>query len=724
MKRSVRASILAWTAIGALSAGSAHAQSTAAEPGEASTDAQVEDIIVTAQKRSERLQDVPIAVTTVKGEQLSAMGVESAIDLRLAAPSLNSTNANGYLASSIRGVGSLNFAATAESPVGLYIDGVYLGAAQASELTLNNIQSVEVLKGPQGTLFGRNSTGGVVQITTVTPSDVPTGRFSVGYANYDTLTGNAYISGGLADGLAADFAFAGRTQGKGWGKNIITGSDVNRTKHDLSFRSKLVWEPGPETKVTLIGNYWDGNDTQGTIMAYPGKLSGPVPGRVNPDLGYNSDSDHDYFRSGWSYGGTLKIDHNFDSIRIASISAYRKGRSFLSEDLDFTPFDVMSLKIWQETEQFSQELQLSSRGSSRLTWTGGLYYFYLKGAYPPIILDLLNVPGAGIILTQYDTLTAKSGAAYGQATYEILDDTHLTVGGRYTTERRADIDASQIVEIPFLGLTIPTAFPDRRVTANKFTYRISLDHRFSDEVLVYASLNTGFKSGGYNPNAHDQLPYRPETVTAYEAGLKTDLFDRRLRFNVAGFYYDYKDIQVERLTATALVVENGPSARIYGADVDFTAVLGRGFNLTGGINWISPKFRKYPDCSRSTPAGGQPLTIGPCDGNQIPFAAKFTASAAANYSADLGSGKLLATANVYYNSGYAFQSDNILKQRRYAKLGASAKWTSDRGMSVGVFGRNLTNRRTAAFGSTQSDGNVVVSYAEPRTYGITLGYEF
>ena len=721
MKRSVKASILAWTAIGALAAGRAHAQSATAAAPAASTEGQVEDIIVTAQKRSERLQDVPIAITTVKGEQLSALNVTSAIDLRLAAPSLNSTDANGYFASSIRGVGSLNFAALAESPVALYIDGVYLATAQANELALNNIQSVEVLKGPQGTLFGRNSTAGVIQITTVTPSDVPTGKFSVGYANYDTLTGNAYISGGLADGLAADLAVVGRTQGKGWGKNIITGSDVNRTKHDISVRSKIAWRPGPDTTVTLIGNYWDGGGSQGTNTAFPGKVSGLVPGRINPDLGHDTESDVDFLRSGWSAGGTLRIDHNFDNVRISSISAYRKTVDFVSEDLDFTPFNLQSLEAWQRDSQFTQELQISSTGASRLRWTAGLYYFDAKGIYRPLDLHLT---AAGINLTLFDTLTAKSGAAYAQATYEILDGTNLTLGGRYTSERRRDIDNSQILEIPFLGLTIPTAFPDRRVTANKFTYRISLDHRFSDEVMVYASLNTGFKSGGYNPNAPTQAPYRPETVTAYEAGLKTDLFDRRLRFNAAGFYYDYKNIQVQKLENTSIFVFNGASARVYGADVDFTAVLGNAFTLTGGISWISPKFEDFPICSISSPAGGVPLTTGPCDGKQIPFAAKFTASLAANYSADLGGGKLLAAANVYYNSGFFFEPDNVLKQRRYAKVGASVKWRSDRGLSVGAFGRNITNRRTLGFAASQADGNVVASFAEPRTYGITLGYEF
>lgn len=721
MKSSIGVSILAWSAIGALTTGPAYAQSTNTGAADASSEAKLEDIIVTAQKRSERLQDVPIAVTAVKGEQLSALGVESAVDLRVAAPSLNSTNSNGYFASSIRGVGSLNFAALAESPVALYIDGVYVAAAQANELTLNNVQSVEVLKGPQGTLFGRNSTGGVIQITTAVPSDITTGKFDVSYANYETVIGNAYLSGGLTDNLAADIAITGRTQAEGWGKDIVTGSNVSQTKRDISIRSKLAWKPGPDTTVTVIGSYWDGDGSAGTNTAYPGKFSGPVPGRVNPDLGYNTDSNIDFVRSGSSAGATLKIDHNFDNFRISSISAYRRTTDFVGEDLDFTPVNAESLEARQRDKQFTQELQISSTGSSRLNWTAGLYYFDARSSYQPLDLHLT---GAGLNLTLYDELTARSGAAYAQATYEILDATNLTLGGRYTTERRGDIDNSQILNIPFLGFTIPTAFPDRHVTADKFTYRVSLDHRFSDEVLAYAAMNTGFKSGGYNPNAPAEAPYRPETIKAYEVGLKTDLFARRLRFNVAGFYYDYGDIQVQKLENSSIFVFNGASARIYGTDVDFTAVLSNAFTLTGGINWISPQFQNFSNCSVSSPAGGQPLSTGSCNGHQIPFAAKFTGSVAGNYSAPVGRGTLQATANVYFNSGFYFEPDNVVRQPSYAKLATSVKWRSDRGFTIGLFGRNLTQRRTAGFAASQIDGNVVVTYDEPRVFGATLGYEF
>lgn len=728
MKNSVCTLFLAGAVSAALSPMMAQAQSA-----ESTSTTKVEEIVVTAQRRSERLQDVPVAVTAVKGEQLEALGVQSALDLKAAAPSLNTGAANGFFTSSIRGVGSVNYAPGVESPVALYIDGAYLAAPQASELALNNVQSVEVLKGPQGTLFGRNATGGLIQITTATPSSEPEGKFSVGYGNYDTFTGSGYIGGPLAEGLAADLAFSGRTRKDGYGNNIVTGTDVGEIERDIAVRSKVVWAPGEDTTVTLIGNYWKGEDSTGAIVAFPNKVSGFVntatgfaENRVNPDLDYDSDSNVDFNKRGRTWGGSLKVDHDMSAMRFSSITAYRTGTFHLYEDLDFTPFDVTDLVSRQRDRQFSQELQLSSLGDSRLKWTTGLFYFYLKSGYEPIFLDFTNYPFVGAALDLTGIQSGKSIAGYAQATYELFEDTNLTLGGRYTRERRKELSPELIVIPPVIGPLPPVNFGTRSDTASKFTYRVSLDHRFTDGLMGYVSVNTGFKSGGYNSNEPGTKPYKPETLDAYEIGLKTDLFDQRLRLNFAGFYYDYTNIQVQRIATTALVIENGPSARIYGVDVDFTAILSDAFSLTGGINWISPTFGSFPDCPISQPVGGIPLvqTGTSCKDNQIPLAAKFSGSLAANYSAKVGMGALQASVSVYNNSGYFFESDNVLDQGSYAKLGSTIKWTSDSGFSVGAFGKNLTDKRTRTFAATQAGGNAVVAYDEPRTYGVTFGYEF
>ncbi|MDX3911691.1 MAG: TonB-dependent receptor [Sphingobium sp.] len=723
MKRFTHAKLFSCVAAAALTATGVHAQTT--EPiarSEQSTS--IADIVVTAQRRSERLQDVPVAVTAVKGEALRALNVESVLDLNIAAPSLNTSNSNSYFTSNIRGIGSGAYAAGAESQVALYVDGVYLAAPIASELSLAGIESIEVLKGPQGTLFGRNATAGLIHVITRSPSDTATGTFNLSYGNYDTLTGNGYISGPLGEGLAADLAVSGATQGDGFGRNRVTGADTYKLKHDIIVRSKIAWTPGPDTKVTLTGNFWDGSSSRGGVVNWPGKLSGFVPGRVGPDIGYDADVNDAYRSWGWSAGGSLRIEHDFGGVALSSISAYRKGISNLSEDLDFSPLDQANLFQQQSDRQISQELQLSSSGSGPLKWTAGVFYFDLKSVYQPIIVDFANQPGVGARITIDSVQTAKSIAGYGQATYEVANGTNITLGGRYTSEDRAEKDAFQTTEIPAIGLTIPQAFPTQKVNASKFTYRISLDHRFSEQAMAYASFNTGFKSGGYNSNGPGTAPYRPETLKAYEVGLKTDLLDRHLRINLSGFYYDYSNIQVQRIAQFSLIVVNGASARIYGLDADFTAVMAEGFTLTGGLNLINPEFEKFPNCPTSTAAGGVPLVPGSCDNKQLPFAAKFSGNVAANYKANVSGGELTASGNVYYNSGYYFESDNQLRQSRFAKLGASLNWRSASGIKIGVFGRNLTNRRTATFGATQAGGNPVIAYADPRTYGATVGFEF
>ena len=721
MQKLVRNFLLTCTAMSAGANMAAYAQ-TAADGAQGGG---IQDIIVTAQRRDERLQDVPVAVTAVDASQLSNLGVESALDLRVAAPALNSTNASGVFASSIRGVGSFAFAPAVESPVALYIDGVYIAAPQSSEVALNNVENIEVLKGPQGTLFGRNATGGLIQITTATPSDTYTGDFSIGYGNYDSWIGKAYISGPIAEGLAADFAITGRHRGDGFGRNVTTGSDVGDIHHDISARSKMVWSVDPATTVTLIGSYWDGRDTIGYPVPFPGKVSGFVPGRIGPDRGWDAESDEDFRKKGWTANGALKISHDFQAVRLLSISAYRKGKIQYSQDLDYSPFSVATLDLYQEDKQFSQELQLSSIGNDRLKWTAGLFYFHLASDYTPQTVDLSGVPGVNGAITFGGKETGRSYAAYGQASYEIFNDTNLTLGGRYTRETRKDIASSQTFAIPGLPPFPATVAPDRSDTASRFTYRISLDHRFSDQLLGYVSYNTGFKSGGFNAGVPTAAPYKPENLKAAEIGLKTDLFDRHLRFNVAGFYYDYKNIQVQKIDLFSLFLTNGAAARVYGLDADFTAILVDGLSLTGGFNWLDTKFKAFPGCPTSQPQGGVPLNpAGDCAGNQLPFAAKFTGSVAANYSAKLGSGELSASANVYYNSGYAFEPDNVTKQDRYAKIGASLKWKGDNGMSLGVYGTNLTNRRTVALSTTQTSGNVAAVWAEPRQYGVTLGYSF
>lgn len=706
------------------SAGGSHAalaQSADAAPEAVPEDGHLAEIVVTAQKRSENLQDVPIAVSAVSGGTLKAMGVRDVQDIKVAVPTLNSTSTNGYLTSSIRGVGSIAAGPGTESPIALYIDGVYIAAPQVAATQLNNVESIEVLKGPQGTLFGRNATGGLIQITTRTPGDTSSGKFEIGGANYQTLSGSAYVSGPISSDVSADISIIGRAQGKGWGTNVALNKDVYREYHTFSVRSKWVWRPGPDTTVTLIGDYTDSAASLGAFVGQPGKKSGWPPFAINPDTGYNVNYNINPRRTVWDTGASLRLTQAVGTLELSSITAYRRSEIHHVQDFDFTANDLANFHYTTPGRQISQELQLSSKDSNRLKWTAGLYYFNSEFAYKDYVL---NLPIFNRSVTTNTKQTARSFAGYAQASYELADNTHLTLGGRYTTERRQEKDATLVITTATVA-TVPLA--NAAITADKFTYRASLDHRFSNELLGYVSYNRGFKSGGFNIGTPASRTYDPETLDAFEVGLKADLLDRRLRINVAGFDYKYKNIQLQRIFPNGSIgIVNGPSAHIYGLDADITALLTDGLTLTSGIGWTSPKFRTFLNCNKGSPNGGVPVTnVGTnCSGNLVALAAKFVGNVRLNYTTDLAGGKVDASTSLYYNSGYFFEPDNVTRQDRYAQLGASVKWTGSNGLSVGVFGKNLTDRRVITFAPTQTNGNQVVMYAEPRTYGVTVGYEF
>ena len=378
----------------------------------------------------------------------------------------------------------------------------------------------------------------------------------------------------------------------------------------------------------------------------------------------------------------------------------------------------------QPDRQLSQEIQLSSRSTGRLKWVVGAYYFDARTGYQPFLLDLND---AGADLTIANKQSTRSIAGYAQATYEVFDQTNLTLGGRYTSERRKAYDGSTTVFVIPIATTLPAdRVPDIAKTFDKFTFRVSLDHRFSSQLLGYASFNRGFKSGGFNSGSPGTEPYKPETVDAYEAGVKADLLDRRVWLNIAGFYYNYSDVQSQFLDQGVIQIINAAKARLYGVDLDFQALITPKLQLTGGLSAISARYRSYPNGIISTPDGGTPTVIGSVAGNQLPLASRATVNAGLEHTNRLDNGQTINLGtNVYYNGGFYPESGNVIHQRRFAELGGHARWTSvNERFSFSVFGKNLTNRRVIAFEATEANGTHVVEYAEPRTYGVSAGVKF
>jgi iron complex outermembrane receptor protein len=684
------------------------------------------EIIVTAQKRSENLQNVPIAISAITADDLESKGVGGVLELRQAVPNLNFGNANGALQASLRGIGSSAIQPGFENSFAIYIDDVYIGSQNHSFLNLSNIAQVAVLKGPQGTLFGRNATAGVMQVTTRTPTTEPIVEGTLSYGNYQTISGTAYMSGAIAPNLNADFTFYGKHQGEGFGENLVNGKDPYRIKHDIAARSKWVWTPSDDTKLTLIGDYSDFYNTLNAVTLLPGTVSGYAPAQgPAPDRGYDIAVNTRNLRKGWNAGGSLRLDQNLGDVSLVSITAYRESETSIVFDFDGSDYEPGTDSFNRQPEwQFSQELQLQSSSSGRFKWTVGGFYYRANASFDPSIIDLTT---AGLLVTIVGKQRTESIAGFVQGTYEISDNTNLTLGGRYTHETREAFGGNVVRQIAATGTVIATVSPpDIKKAANKFTFRLALDHRFSSEVLGYASFNRGFKSGGFNVNSPGTPAYEPETLDTYEVGLKTDLLDRRLRVNVAGFYNKYSDVQSQILNAVGqLTIVNAAKATTYGLDMDFQARLSDSLDLNGGLGLLHAEYDSYPGAQFSTPLGGTPVTVGDAKGNRIPLASPITATIGFDYHRPLGSGKISLSSNLYYNDGQFFEADNVIEQKAYAYLNSTLKWVSaDEHFSLAVFGKNLTNQRVIGWVATTGNGTHVGHFRAPRTYGVTAGFKF
>lgn len=688
------------------------------------------EIIVTAQRRAENLQKVPIAVSAFSGESLAKAGVNDIKGITTIVPGFNFQSVQGWATPRLRGIGTAAGGPGIESQVALYVDDVYYASSTSTLFSFNNIAQVSVLKGPQGTLFGRNAVAGLVQITTANPKQETEFRVAAGYGNYGTFKGSAYLSGALGKDVAMDVAVVGSHQADGYGVNLFTGKDTRRTDRDIAVRSKLVADLTPDDKVTMIADYASSRGSQSSIRLEPGTI--PAPGTAGNSGGsvWDIDSERDVFVNTEGGGLSLKYAHDFGKATLSSISAMRKSTFENDLDLDVTRTPFQAINQRQKDRQISQEFQLQSARNHRFTWTVGVFYFDLRSAYRPLDFQLLGGPLGNFAfplnsIKTFGTTTSESVAGYGQASYEIMPETRLTLGARYTWEKRSLV-GSQVLgfDLGIPNVTIP--FSKVSTTVQKPTWRVSLDRQVTDTLLAYVSYNRGFKSGGYNVGALDAPPYRPERLDAYETGFKATLLDRRVTFNGSGFYYNYKDVQTQQIRADGSIgIINGASARVYGLDLDLSARISSAFSLNGSLEFLNARYRGFPVAPVSTPQGGVPVVNGDVSGNHLPVASPFSATLGFNYEVDAMSGKIAFSGVMNYSDGWFTEPDNKIRQGSFARINGAIKWKSgDERYSVSVWGQNLSNAKVRGNATTLAFGTHVASFDPPRTYGFTLEYDF
>lgn len=750
----------------------------------AEADAGGDEIIVTARRREESLQDVPIAVSAFSGEALEMRGALDLTDVGNITPNTTletSRGSNSTLSAFIRGIGQQDPVSGFEPGVGIYLDDVYLNRPQAAVLDIYDVERIEVLRGPQGTLYGRNTIGGAVKyVTKRLPQDVSVAvRATVG--TYGQADGVITASAPIGDIVRVGASVARLSRG-GFGDNLTTGRE-NYNKDVWAARGTIeLGGYGAPVSVRISGDYSrDKSDPRGGHRLIPGLLSGaPVLDDVYDTRGGLVDPEQDIK----AYGLAMNISVDLsESLTLRSISAWRKDDTFTPIDFDALPAVDVDVPGAYFNEQISQEVQLLVDAGPL---NGMIGAYYLDATADTLFDVRLFTTLNGLTAFTNAAVDTETYAVFGDFTYDFSDQLSLSVGGRYTWDTRT----ANILRQNYLGGGSPffggagvpfgaasTNFSGKR-SFNKFTPRVSVSFKPTPDHNIYASYSQGFKGGGFDPrgvgaNAPDLngngirgendevaafLSFRPESVDSYEVGYKGNLFDGGLTFALAGFYADYTDVQIPGSVACIVgglpsfcgVTSNAGKATFKGVELEFNARLGENFatdgdrlNLLGAVGYIDAKFDEY-----ITNIANVPTDVAQF--RQIQNTPDWTASATLAYMTPVGAGRLnLGTTLSYRSSTNQFEIPNpFIDQSGYALLDASIVYTSpDDKWSIGIHGKNLTDKQYKTSGysfiaanattgvptlgvnglpiaSLGREGTLTAFYGNPRQVFLTAGLKF
>jgi len=747
----------------------AHAQ----EAGASSDDG--DEIIVSARRRDERLIDVPIAVTALSADTLAKAGAIDITDVANMAPNTtleNSRGTNSTLTAFIRGVGQQDPVPGFEAGIGIYLDDVYLNRPQAAVLDIYDVERIEVLRGPQGTLYGRNTIGGAVKyVTRALNPDSPELRIRGTLGTYKQADLVVTASAPISDIVRVGGSVARLSRG-GFGDNLTIKGLENYNKDVWAGRGTIeLGGNGAPVLIRISGDYTrDKSDPRNGHRLIPGLFSGaPVLKDVYDTRAGLNDPKQDVK----AYGLAMNVSAELtDNLTLRSISAWRKDTSYTPIDFDALPSVDVDVPAVYRNEQLSQEFQLLYE-SDRLHGLVGFYYLDAKAATSFDVL--LGLVGSSVGFPGYNAYTAgdvrtKTWSVFGDFTFDFTDQLSLSVGGRYTNDKRNAFvyKATRLSGLsPEFGGTVPvftsaiaTNFHGDR-TFKEFTPRASLSFKPDDNNMVYASYSKGFKGGGFDPRGsgtsapssnppapasyqdiYDFLGFDPEKVDSYELGYKGSLLDRRLTLSLAGFYMDYKDVQIPGsvgclvggLQSFCGITTNAAKARLQGIEAETNAVLARDFagtgstfRFNGGFGFIDAKYKRF---------------IGPTGtdvANQRTFqnTPKWTVMGSIAVGIPAMGGNIDASTGLTYRSlTHQFEVPiPALDQPGYVLWDASLVWTADSGdYSIGIHGKNLTdkqyitsgyNYQNAAGGSTLGlEGVQTAFYGNPRQVFVTGTVKF
>jgi iron complex outermembrane receptor protein len=730
----------------------------------------VEDITVTAQKRRQKIQDVPISITVLDSRALKRLNVQTSDELAQYVPSVEIAMPSGkgnQPLIAIRGIGLNDTNTNNAGPNGVYVDEVYQASPAGQTFQTFDLSRVEVLKGPQGTLYGRNTTGGAINYVTAKPTDQFSASEDLQYGSWNSVTSQTTINGKLTEGINGRASIL-YDYSDGFFKDL-TDHDMTNGANDLAYRGELSVER--IENLDLLFNFHGGYVNRrpdeyrevGTLTgALGGNCASPeiLAGQCTNLYGYKAPYG---FYSGYynrdeplrinALGGSARADYHLDGITLTSITAYETSHKNHPEDSDAEPNELIEINYGVRSTDITQEFRAAGGGDS-YHWLAGLYGLdeHLNQDQPILLLhdidQVFGFPGLGDLVGAEQARTVngqftESAAVFGQGDYEVFPNARITLGGRLTYEHKS-FDATSLASFETNG-AFPPETPLYTISENlsdrAASWHAGFDYKVLPNVLAYVTASTGFKSGGFNggflandvPEALQQLrPIKPEYITATEAGIKSDFFNQRLRFNTALFDYTYHDLQIYNLITSPLggralpltVLTNAPRAFIRGAEFGLDATPIEHLTTSINLSFLDARLGQFV-------SGAGTPTAQNFTGNQLPNAPKFNAVLGADYAQPLARGDVVDfSVSATYRAHQFFESNNnpLVAQAGYWLLDARLSWTSpNKKWDVAVLGKNLSGQEYLNFSNDLSAsglGFLEEIVGPPRYVGGELTYRY
>lgn len=696
---------------------------------------ELEEVVVTAQKRSESLQDVPIAVSAFAGDALTDYGVTGLKAVQMVTPGLVMNNSGAIAQPYLRGVGTRFANMGLEPSIATYIDDRYISRPTATLFELADVERVEVLKGPQGTLYGRNAAGGAMRVITKAPADEFEGTITANVGNYSHRGVSGTVSVPLSDTVSTRFSGIIK-QRDGYADNLSPEGVSELDDQDFeAYRAKLKWDMTDQSTMLLTLAYLNQDDNNGNdVVALPpydknkglvdkGGVTGSSPDEVATAIGNTIQNQE--------LSSQLRFDIGFDAFDFASVTTYSKWDSERNSDADGTSGVSLDLpEAFEDAETYSQEFQVLSNGDGAWEWMGGLFFFHQEGTS----LMLVDAGIPKLVSLTKQSVETDAWSLFGQTTWHMDEQWSLTLGARWNDEEKAlkQTDDPQYITTASARGLLPYEDGD---SWSEFTPKVTLEYGF-DTGMTYLTYSRGFKSGGFNYPAAGKNPLEPEILDMYELGVKADLLADRLRLNATLFYYDYQDLQVTRAAAGSdgslqITTENAANAEVLGLEADITWLANERLTINAGVGLLESEYKDYDANAKlvNEATAGLRDVLYDASGESMLRAPDFSAYLSAKYEFQLGEANVPLVLTYSYKGEYEFdfvasKETEAMTQDAFGLLNARISYNppSDN-WSLSLWANNVTDEEYFDDIVGNAAG-IRGSYGAPRTFGVDAVYNF